>query len=266
MKREIAIGTQDFEFLRMNNGFYVDKTDFIREWWKGLDAVTLITRPRRFGKTLNMSMLNCFFSNKYEGRDELFEGLKVWDDPAMREEQGKWPVISLSFADVKTTETFTDIRNSIEQLIMILYSDYSEMMRDSMFSDLDREMFAAVGRNMDPATATRSLQNLCRWMEKYYGKKVLIFLDEYDTPLQEAYVHGYWKELTAYIRSLFNSTFKSNPSLARAIMTGITRVSKESIFSDLKHQISMPPLSALRKRRFLRRWISRGLGRKANRT
>ena len=150
MKRVIATGIQDFDKLRSNGDFYVDKTEFIREWWNGHDDVTLITRPRRFGKTLNLSMLNCFFSNKYANRGDLFEGLKVWEDPAMREEQGKWPVISLSFADVKTTETFTDTRNSIEQLIIKLYNNHSEMMQDSMFTDMDREMFAAIRRKMEP--------------------------------------------------------------------------------------------------------------------
>ena len=100
MKQVISTGVQDFEKLRMNHGFYVDKTDFIREWWQGTDDVTLITRPRRFGKTLNLSTLNCFFSNKYADRGDLFEGLNVWKDPAMREQQGQWPVIFLSFAGI----------------------------------------------------------------------------------------------------------------------------------------------------------------------
>ena len=103
MKQVISTGVQDFEKLRMNHGFYVDKTDFIREWWQGTDDVTLITRPRRFGKTLNLSTLNCFFSNKYPDRGDLFEGLNVWKDPAMREQQGQWPVIFLSFAGIKET-------------------------------------------------------------------------------------------------------------------------------------------------------------------
>ena len=96
MKRTVAIGVQDFEGLREDRCFYVDKTNFITEWWKGKDSVTLITRPRRFGKTLNMSMMNCFFSNRYANRGDLFEGLKVWEDPDMCKEQGTWPVIFLA--------------------------------------------------------------------------------------------------------------------------------------------------------------------------
>ena len=244
MKRQIATGAQDFESLRMNGDFYVDKTDFICQWWQGRDAVTLITRPRRFGKTLNMSTLNCFFSNKYANRSELFEGLKVWRDPAMREQQGRWPAIFLTFADIKTT-TFEDTRVSLNQLITNLYNAYDWMLQDSRFTDRDRSLFLSVGAKMDSATAARSLQNLCGWMERYYEKKVLILLDEYDTPLQEAYIHGFWDELVSYTRALFNSTFKTNPSLERGIMTGITRVSKESVFSDLNNLVVVTTTSKM---------------------
>ncbi|MBR1710276.1 MAG: AAA family ATPase [Clostridia bacterium] len=234
MKQVIAIGLQDFESLRMNNRFYVDKTSLIRDWWNGGDTVTLITRPRRFGKTLNMSMLNCFFSNKYANRRELFEGLQVWEDADLRKQQGKWPVIFLSFADIKAV-TFEDTKASLNQLITRLYNDYDWMMKDSRFTDQDRDMFLSVGMKMDATLAARSLQNLCVWLEKYYGKKVLVFLDEYDTPLQEAYIYGFLDDLVSYIRALFNATFKTNPSLERGIMTGITWASKESILSDLNN-------------------------------
>ena len=234
MKKEVAIGIQDFESLRINQRFYVDKTDFIRKWWNGGDAVTLITRPRRFGKTLNMSTLNCFFSNKYENRGELFEGLQVWEDPAMREEQGKWPVIFLSFANVKQ-QKWEDARKVINEKLMGARNAFRSIMSDPMFTDEDREYFYAIKKEMDDATAATALYNLCEWLYRYYGRKVLIFLDEYDTPMQEAWLAGYWDEMVHYIRALFNSTFKTNPSLERGIMTGITRVSKESIFSDLNN-------------------------------
>ncbi len=158
MKRKIGTGVQDFEKLRMNNGFYVDKTDFIREWWQGNDDVTLITRPRRFGKTLNMSTLNCFFSNKYANRSDLFEDLKVWESTAMRKQQGKWPVLFLTFADIKST-TFEDTKASLNQLITKLYNEYDEMLQDGRFTERDRSMFMSVGPKMDAVTAARSLQN-----------------------------------------------------------------------------------------------------------
>ena len=242
MKREIATGIQDFESLRMNQRFYVDKTDFIREWWKGGDIVTLITRPRRFGKTLNMSTLNCFFSNKFENRGELFEGLNVWEDPDMRRQQGKWPVIFLSFADIKQ-KTYELTRRSLNQLLVDLYTPFAALLDSDIYTEADRTYFRSVQVEMTNDVAAVSIKKLSEWLYRYYGKKVLIFLDEYDTPLQEAYIHGFWEEITAYIRALFNSTFKTNPSMERAVMTGITRVSKESIFSDLNNLVDITTTS-----------------------
>ena len=234
MKHEIATGIQDFEKLRVNQRFYVDKTDFIRQWWNGGDDITLITRPRRFGKTLNMSTLNCFFSNKFENRGELFEGLKVWEDPAMREQQGKWPMIFLSFADIKQ-ETYELTRRSFNQLLVDLYTPYTQLLEKEIYTEADRAYFKSVRVDMTNDVAAVTIKKLSEWLYRYYGKKVLVFLDEYDTPLQEAYINGFWDELVTYTRALFNSTFKTNPSLERGMMTGITRVSKESIFSDLNN-------------------------------
>ena len=234
MKREIATGWQDFESLRMNNRFYVDKTDLIREWWQGGDAVTLITRPRRFGKTLNMSMLNCFFSNKYANRPELFEGLKVWEVPALREQQGKWPVIFLSFAGIKG-QTMRSTLAQMKSILSKLFASFPELYQYESFEANERKSLLKIDEDMSDDTAAMSLNLLSFLLEKLYQKKVIILLDEYDTPLQEAYVNGYWDELVAFTRTMFNNAFKTNPSLERGIMTGITRVSKESIFSDLNN-------------------------------
>ena len=122
MARTVAIGIQDFRDLIKGNCFYVDKTGFIREWWESKDSVTLITRPRRFGKTLNMSMLEHFFSNRYKGQGELFEGLSIWDDEKYRNLQGAYPVISLSFANVKETA----FASAYEMICQILYSVYAK--------------------------------------------------------------------------------------------------------------------------------------------
>ena len=234
MAKTIAIGIQSFRDLIENDYLYIDKSAFIKEWWESGDSVTLITRPRRFGKTLNMSMLECFFSNKYEGRGDLFEGLKIWEDEKFRQLQGTYPVIFLSFAGIKYV-TYEETRKAINSLIVRLYNSYDGMLKDEMFTAIDRELFLNVTKDMDEATATLSLNVLCEWLHRYYGKKCIILLDEYDTPMQEAYVNGFWDELVAYTRALFNNTFKTNPSLARGVMTGITRVSKESIFSDLNN-------------------------------
>ena len=235
MKR-VAIGKQSFEDIRKKDCFYIDKTDFIKDWWESADDVTLITRPRRFGKTLNMDMLKCFFSNQYEGRKELFEGLDIWKDEEYRKLQGTYPVIFLSFADIKGN-TFEMARQQICIKILDLYEENEYLLEGDILGESEKAFYKSVSMDMSDAIISTSLNKLCVFMYKYYGKKVIIILDEYDTPMQEAYMNGYWDELVALTRSLFNSTFKTNPYLERGIMTGITRVSKESIFSDLNNLV-----------------------------
>ena len=234
MKKAISIGIQGFSDLREQDCFFVDKTNFIKEWWGKRDVVTLIMRPRRFGKTLNMSMLDCFFSNKYANRADLFEGLSIWQDETYRKLQGTYPVIFLSFAAVKAGN-LEDAKTQIKQEIARLYWENRNLMKEDIFGEDERELYYRTTVKMDDVTAQDSLRNLSVWMERYYGKKVIILLDEYDTPMLEAYVQGYWDEFTSFVRSLFNASFKTNPYLERAIMTGITSVSKESIFSDLNN-------------------------------
>ena len=235
MHPTISIGEQNFEQLRKNNYFYVDKTSFIKEWWEEGDSVTLITRPRRFGKTINMSMLECFFSNQYEGRgEELFGGLSIWKEKKYRDMQGKYPVIFLSFAGIKSP-TYEEARMAVIQNIMKLYEKYNFLRTEGHLQQIGNQLFDSVNLNMSDATAAIAVNYMTNWLSQYYGEKVLIFLDEYDTPMQEAYVYGYWNEFTNFMRSFFNSTFKTNPSMSRAVMTGITRVSRESIFSDFNN-------------------------------
>lgn len=243
MRRTVSIGKQDFEKVRKENCFYVDKTNFIKEWWESGDDVTLITRPRRFGKTLNMSMLNCFFSNKYVDRGELFQGLQIWEDEKYRKMQGTYPVIFFSFAGIKSNN-FRDAKNDIIAVINDAYRSHNYLLKSDILSENEKEVFEGFDQyanNLDKnkeisnETVYRALNNLSAFLNRYYGKKAIILLDEYDAPMQEAYVNGYWDELVSFTRSLFNWTFKTNPYLERAIMTGITRVSKESIFSDLNN-------------------------------
>lgn len=234
MARTVGIGIQDFVKLIENDYFYIDKTHFIKEWWEGGDDVTLITRPRRFGKTLTMSMTERFFSVKYAGKGGLFEGLSIWQEEKYRALQGIYPVISLSFANIKETN-YQNTRRKICQILTDLYADCEFLLEEDVLAEGDKEFFRRVSDDMDDVTATLAIHYLSKYLCAYYGKKVIILLDEYDTPMQEAYVHGYWEELVAFTRSMFNSAFKTNPWLERAIMTGITRVSKESIFSDLNN-------------------------------
>lgn len=240
MARTVGIGIQDFEKVIKKDCFYVDKTNFIKEWWESQDEVTLITRPRRFGKTLNMSMVEHFFSVKYAGRGDLFEGLFIWSEKSpdgdykYRNLQGTYPVISLSFANVKERDYVTT-RRKICQMLADLYADYSFLLGSDALRDGDKEFFRRISADMGDVEASLAIHNLSKYLSLHYGKKAIVLLDEYDTPMQEAYAEGYWEELAAFTRSLFNATFKTNPYLERGIMTGITRISKESIFSDLNN-------------------------------
>ncbi len=234
MMKTVAIGLQSFEDIRTRNIFYVDKTNFIREWWESEDAVTLITRPRRFGKTLNMSMMECFFSNRYADRGDLFEGLSIWEDEKYRKLQGTYPVIFMSFAPIKTGNA-ESMKIVVKQIISNIYDRFRDIMKSEQFSDSDRAFFDSVNMNMPDEILYTSINQLCIYLEKYYGKKAVVLLDEYDTPMQEAWLAGNWDDAAAFFRSFFNATFKTNPNLQRAIITGITRISKESIFSDLNN-------------------------------
>ena len=232
--RTVSIGRQDFASLIENNYFYVDKTNFIREWWEGGDAATLITRPRRFGKTLNMSMLECFFSLRYQNRADLFEGLDIWQEEKYRALQGSFPVIFITFANVKSP-SYTETTAEIKRIISRVYEQHRYLLEGTLLSENEKKLFRSVTPDMDDGIAKTAISTLSDYLQRCHGKKVIILLDEYDTPLQEAYVDGYWESLSAFTRGLFNDMFKTNASLERGLMTGITRVSKESIFSDLNN-------------------------------
>ena len=235
MANKVGIGIQDFLELRENHNFYIDKTAFIEEWWESCDSVTLITRPRRFGKTLNMSMVEEFFSVDYAGRGDLFEGLSIWEKEKFRKLQGTYPVISLSFARIKENN-YEATKEKLCQILTNLYIKYSFVRDSDVLTDADRLFFDRIlSLEMKESDATSALHQLSNYLYRYYGKKVIILLDEYDTPMQEAYVYGFWDEMVAFTRSLFNSTFKTNPYMGRAIMTGITRGSKQAVFSDLNN-------------------------------
>ena len=236
MGSTISIGKQDFLYLRENGYFYIDKSDFIRQWWDSADDITLITRPRRFGKTLNMSMLNYFFSNQYKDRGDIFSGLKVWQSEKYRKIQGTYPVIFISFADVKQSN-YSDAIQKVKKIISDVYRQHRYLADSADLTENERRKIIDIDDKVDDVTAQDSLKDLSYFLNKYYGEKVIILLDEYDTPMQEAYIHGYWDQFVNFMRGLFNATFKTNPYLERAMMTGITRVSKESVFSDLNNLV-----------------------------
>lgn len=234
MAEVISVGNQSFKSIREMGAFYIDKTKFIKEWWESGDIVTLITRPRRFGKTLNLSMTECFFSKEYAGKSSLFEGLDIWNNTEYQNLQGKFPVLFISFAGIKA-DNYKTAREGIINIIIDLYAKYSFLFKSKEINIKEREYFGIVNSGMSDIEIAMSLNRLSLCMSSCYGKKVIILLDEYDTPLQEAYLYGYWDKMVLLVRSLFNYTFKTNPYLERGLVTGITRISKESVFSDLNN-------------------------------
>ena len=234
MANNIAIGIQDFSKLREENRFYIDKTSFIKEWWESGDEVTLITRPRRFGKTLNVSMVEQFFSLEYANKGEVFEGLSIWEEEKYRDLQGTYPVISLSFARIKES-TFELVQRRIIELLMSQFEKYTFLTESDKLSQNEKDYMCRMAKEMDAFEAGSSLYRLSEFLYRYYGKKVIILLDEYDTPMHEACVNGFWDDVVAFTRSLFNATFKTNPFMEKTLMTGITVVGSQSMFSDFNN-------------------------------
>ncbi len=235
MARTVSIGAQDYARLKSRDLFLIDKTSFIKEWWNNDDEVTLITRPRRFGKTLNLSMVERFFSTLYSDQEELFGDMAVWQDEEMRKLAGQYPVISLSFAKIKNNN-FAVTKKRLAKIVSDAYSMHRELLTSEVLLPHEKEACLEHCKKVPPDEAADTLTDLCQYLSVHNGnKKVIILLDEYDTPMQEAYVYGFWEELVEFTRNLFNAAFKTNPYLERALMTGITRVSRESLFSDLNN-------------------------------
>lgn len=230
--RPIAIGVSDFRNIIANNCFYVDKTKFIEELVNDMTAVHLITRPRRFGKTLNLSMLKYFYD--IEGNTEnrkLFDGLYISNFLAMSE-QGKYPVIFLSFKDVKADSSLEMIEN-IAILMKNLYDKF-EYIREKLNQSNLME-FDEIWLKKDNANLRGALLNLCSYLKEYYNQDVILLIDEYDTPMVSAYEHGYYDEIKMFFTTLYGSALKENPALKKAVLTGIMRISKENIFSGLNN-------------------------------
>lgn len=236
MKHNITvdIGVQSFEKICERRSFYIDKTGLIKEWWQYGADVSLITRPRRFGKTLNLSMLECFFSNKYAGRTDLFEGFSIWEDAAFRQLQGTYPVIFLSFAKIKASN-YDEMKYSVTKIIFDVYRQNRFLLEKGILDPNEKEYFDSIKPGMESSVAADAINTLAGFLSRYYETNVIILLDEYDTPMQEAWISGYWNEAVRFFRSFLNATFKTNPYVQRGLITGITRISKESIFSDLNN-------------------------------
>ena len=190
--------------------------------------------PTPFWQNTQLKHDRMFFSNGYAGSSFLFEGLSIWEDEKYRNLQGSFPVIFISFAGIKANN-YEMARQGIIYVIIGLYTKYQFILKSDLLNSKEKEYFDFVKNDMSDAEIAVSLHNLALCTSRYYGKKVIILLDEYDTPMQEAYVYGYWDRMVMLVRTLFNYTFKTNPYLERGLLTGITRVSKESVFSDLNN-------------------------------
>lgn len=237
MARVPAIGKHDFSEIIEGDCFYVDKTNFIKEWWENKDKVTLITRPRRFGKTLMMNTVEHFFSVAHAGRGDLFEGLSIWEDEKFRELQGTYPVISLNFRGVKG-KTYQETWDMVCDIIAEQYNNHYFLLDTNLLTPMEKTYFTRIANaDLKKTDALTVLKYLTKWLQRYYGKRVIVLIDEYDTPMNYAYANRYWDEIVELFGNLFSGGLKDSPYLERAILTGITRVSKESVFSDLNNLV-----------------------------
>ncbi len=240
MTKKIYIGSSDFAEIITNGGLFADKTLFIRDIIESADKVLLFTRPRRWGKTLNQSMLQHFFASEVYGIKTagLFDNLaiaKVDNGRYVREYQGKYPVIFISFKDVKEP-TFDGCLNNLRFLIQRLYREHGYLLSSTKLVDFELNIFKKyIECEKDPQMIADAIKDLSELIYKHYEQKVYILIDEYDTPLNEAFLKGYINELTDLMRNLMSAALKDNHCLQKAILTGILRISKDSMLSGLNN-------------------------------
>ena len=231
-KVKLPVGISDFKDVIENNYYYFDKTKFIENILEDGSKVKLFTRPRRFGKTLNISMLKYFFNvkNKYENK-KLFENLEISKSEYF-EKQGNYPVISISFRNYEE-ENWENGFKAIKGIVKRLYSDY-KFLTEKM-DEIEIEEFNSVRRGLDSVEWEASLINLSKYLYEYYGKKVVVLIDEYDHPIIDSYVKGYYDKAISFFKSFYGLVLKDNEYLEMGVMTGILRVAKENIFSGLNN-------------------------------
>ena len=235
----IPVGISDFWEIRKNNYYYVDKTALISELLKTAGTkVTLVTRPRRFGKTLGMSMLADFFDIRMDSR-EIFDGLEIAKDTYLCEKwRNKYPTIFLSFKDVDGL-TFSSAYDMLSVTITELYKEHLYLLESERISVYDKEIISRIAKEKASKTDIRkSLELLIRVMQQHYGKEVIVLLDEYDVPLAKASSNGYYEEMLEIIRSMMGMALKDNRSLKFAVITGCLKIAKESIFTGMNNLVS----------------------------
>ena len=235
----LPYGLDDFEKVRSSNCYYIDKTDFIRELLSETFSVNLITRPRRFGKTLCMSMVEEFFSIRYAGRADLFEGLRISAEEQICERwMNQWPVLFLTLKDIDG-ECFEDAYDMIQFTVASLCEEHRYLLDSQKVSETDKQRFLRLmeqtGTKTDVKTA---LFVLTRMMKAYYGKDVILLVDEYDVPLAKSSDNGYYRQMLDIIKTFLGIVWKSNPALKFAVVSGCLRIAKESIFTGANNFIT----------------------------
>ena len=228
----IGIGESDFKGLRIRDNYYIDKTMYIKDIIDNESRVILVTRPRRFGKTLNMSMLKYYFDCRQKDNEELFKGLKIMkQDETYTSKLGAYPVIYVTLKDVCGTSV-ENMLLSLKTELVELFIDYADLLNSAKLLDIEKEMFSTVlNLKANEIEIQNALKLLIRLLYKEYQKPVMLLLDEYDVPLQNAYVEGYYDEAVKFFKAFYGTTFKDNPYLEKTVLTGVSRVAKESIFS-----------------------------------
>jgi predicted AAA-ATPase/PD-(D/E)XK nuclease superfamily protein len=236
MKKQLPIGLSDFKKLRERGYAYVDKTLLVKELLESGVEVALILRPRRFGKTLNLSMLKYFFEKSNEETNKLFEGLKIWELEKYRALQGQFPVIFISFKDIKATTSWEGVFSAFKLLIADTFRQFEYLLEGSVLSSSEKEEFNdIVHKRGDQALFEKSLHSLTRWLHRYHNKRVVLLIDEYDSPAHGAYIGGFHELFIAFLRSWLSAGLKDNTALEKGVITGILRIAKESIFSGLNN-------------------------------
>lgn len=243
MKKPLPIGTSDFKSLIDKGCLYIDKSLFIQELIENDDEVVLITRPRRFGKTLNLSMLRYFFDSLEEDRSYLFKDLKIWDNETCRAMQGKYPVIFLSFKDVKHS-SWEKAFEGFQSLLSEAFLRHEYLLNGEILNKAEKDDFNKILLKEGSQVLTEnSLKHLIKWLHHYHKNQVILLIDEYDTPVHSAYVGKFYEHAIEFIRNLLSGCLKDSSHLKKGVLTGILRITKESIFSGLNNVSTFTVLS-----------------------
>ena len=231
----IGIGESDFKGLRMRKNYFIDKSIYIKDIIDNQSRVVLVTRPRRFGKTLNMSMLRYFFDCDIKDSKELFEGLKIMEQgEKYTSKLGMYPCIYLTLKDVNDSN-YENMILDLKTAVLEMYREHRYLLdSDKIYEDEKARIMDILYTREDEVALKTSVRELSGYLNRYYGKPVMLFIDEYDVPIQSAYVKKYYKQAIEFLKAFYGSTFKDNPYLEKTVLTGVSRVAKESIFSRSK--------------------------------